>query len=365
MENVYILDQSTVNRISDEISTPILTLSIDQIEYNYNFLLKHIPNLKVFYAMKANPDENIINSLNNLNSNFDVASINEILQLIKLGISPDRLIYANPVKSTESLLIAKENRVNTLTFDCEQEIYKIAKFIPNAKVLLRIKVDTDAVINLNKKFGADVNNVINLLSIAKANGLNPIGLSFHVGSNCSNVNTFINALNICSSLFQETYKSGIELSVLDIGGGFVASNSLHNDLEMISNTFYKLFKNVSIWAEPGRFICANACNLITTVIGKTIKNDQFWYWLDDGIYGTFSGVTADHWIPNFVTYKNTVKKLSTFVGPSCDSLDIIQESIYCEELEIGDVIMIPNAGAYTHVTSTTFNGFDKAKIVLI
>ena len=365
MENVYILDQSTVNKISDEISTPILTLSIDQIEYNYKFLLENIPNLKIFYAMKANPNENIINSLNKLNSNFDVASINEILQLIKIGISPDRLIYANPVKSTESLLVAKENKINTLVFDSEQEIYKISKFIPNAKVLLRIKVETDAVINLNKKFGADVNNAINLLTIAKSNGLNPIGICFHVGSNCSNVNTFINALNVCNTLFQEASKNGIELSVLDIGGGFVASNSLQDDLKTVSNTFNRLFKNISIWAEPGRFICANACNLITTVIGKTIKNDQFWYWLDDGVYGVFSGVIADHWKPNFVTYKNTSKKLSTFVGPSCDSIDIIQESVLCEELEIGDVIMIPNAGAYTYVTATTFNGFDKAKIILI
>jgi ornithine decarboxylase len=287
-----------------------------------------------------------------------------------MGISPDRMIYANPVKTPKGLAAARLAGVYKFTYDSESEIYKMAEHVPGSTVLLRVRINnSDAMIDLNKKFGANPEEAIHLLRLARDNGLNVAGLCFHVGSGSLSVKSYINALVTCRHIFDEAKCHGFDMKYLDIGGGFT---SLLNDQEVdIANILSTLnvalagyFPGVEIWSEPGRFICSTAMNLITSVIGVTVRDNNKWYFLDEGLYGTFSGIAFDHWEPELITFKDIEKIPITFAGPSCDSMDILMRDKLVEPLNIGETILVPNCGAYSVVTATNFNGFEKAKIII-
>lgn len=358
-------DKETASAFVEEFGTPVLIMSLEEIKNNYLFLQSNLPGVKLFYAIKSNPDKNIITVLDNLGSNFDVASDGEMEQLHQMGISPERMIYANPVKTPNGLKTANKVGVNRFTFDSETEIAKIAKAVPGGTVLLRIRVDSDAIIDLNKKFGAEPKNAMNLLRKARNAGLDVAGLCFHVGSNCSGPKSYVNALISCHSIFQEAKAEGFNMRILDIGGGFTHSQNTAELLGVVSVCLQGYFPDTEIFAEPGRFICETSMTLITSVIGDTVRNNQTWYWLDDGVYGVFSAIAADHWDPVFLTYKEGKDIYATFAGPSCDSMDIIQRDKTTPELVVGDIVVVPNAGAYTIVTATNFNGFNIPKIVVL
>ena len=338
--------------------TPYLMLNVQTAIDNYKFIKDNI-NIKIFYAVKSNPDEHIVNAMNQLNSNFDVASAGEIRYLMNCGISPNRLIYANTVKTAEGLQLAKQYGIKHFTFDSMEEINKIAKYVPDAKLLLRIRVESNAKVNLNKKFGCQIADVDNLIHSANENGLNVVGIAFHVGSNCQDINVYKKALStaICICKLHD-------LHILDIGGGFCHYETIKDTLHTIQQYTNEITSDykLELWCEPGRFICENTMVLHTSVIGKTIRDGQIWYWLDEGIYGSLSNVICDHFIPEFVTNKTDNIAKSTFVGPSCDSIDIIREGVMMPELSIGDELLVYNMGAYKTVTATTFNGFRIAPV---
>jgi ornithine decarboxylase len=361
----FVLSEQEINDLAKQYSTPFVVLSLNQVIYNYNFLLNYLPSVKIHYAVKSNPNKDIIRTLADLGSNFDVASDGEMIMLTEMGIEPSRMIYANPFKTPIGLETAKRLGVTKFTFDSESEIYKMAKIVPNAIVLLRVRLDkTDAKTDLNKKFGADPKDAIRLLTIAKEQGLDVGGLCFHVGSNSASINSYINAVTLCRRIFYEAKEKGIELRILDIGGGFTPLGDVES---LLSNLFILLqgyFPDIEIWSEPGRFICNTTMNLVTSVIGITERNNNQWYFLDEGLYGVFTAIPFDHWKPEFITFKNSPKTKATFAGPSCDSLDILMTNKYVEELEVGDLILVPDCGAYTTATATTFNGFSKAQVIV-
>lgn len=370
MQNYFQLPQKAVNILAEKFGTPLLVLSLEQIEENYNLLKDNLPGVKVYYAVKANPDERIIRKLASLGSNFDVASDGEMLALAGYGIEADRLVYANPVKTPSGLAVAKKTGVYKFTFDSESEIGKMAKAIPGGTVLLRIRVDNpQALVDLNKKFGAHPADAMRLLRMAREQGLDVAGLCFHVGSQSTNVKAYVDAFKISRRLFDEAAAEGFNLRILDIGGGFpIPSLSEEVDaagmMKNIQHCIEEYFPNTEIWAEPGRFICGTAVNLITRVIGTQVRNGQPWYFLDDGLYGTFSGVIFDHWDFHLETFKKGKKVASTIAGPSCDSLDILFTEKLIEPLEMDDIILVPNCGAYTSASSTVFNGFSKTQIIV-
>ena len=364
------LSQDAVKALADTYSTPLLVLSLEQIELNYNLLAENMPDVKIYYAVKANPDERIIRKLNELGGYFDVASDGEMRMLHQMGIEADRMVYANPVKTASGLAVAHDVGVHKFTFDCESEIDKMAAAIPGGTILLRIRVDNPhALVDLNKKFGAHPDEALDLLSKAKAAGLDVAGLCFHVGSQSTSDEAYLEALKICRGLFDEAASRGMNLHILDIGGGFpIPTLTEEPDVAAMSAAIYKVIKqyfpNTEIWAEPGRYICGTAVNLITRVIGDKVRNNQQWYFLDDGLYGTFSGVIFDHWDFELETFKTGKKIAATFAGPSCDSLDIMFRDKETVPLELGDLILVPNCGAYTSASATVFNGFAKTQIVV-
>ncbi|MDR3349987.1 MAG: type III PLP-dependent enzyme [Acidaminococcales bacterium] len=368
--NYFRLTQNAVKQLADVYDTPFLVLSLEQIENNYRLLQKYMPQVKIHYAVKANPDKNIVAAINRLGGCFDVASGGEITELAALNIASDRMLYANPFKTDAGLKACRRYGVNKFTLDSRTEIDKLAQCFPGAGVLLRLRIDnTGAVVDLNKKFGARPEQILPLLKYAAAAGLNVLGLCFHVGSQTLSAAPYIRALKKSRELFDAARLEGYHLKTLDIGGGYPVP-SMIDDVDIaglltkINECLENLFPDTEIWSEPGRFVCATAVNMLTKVIGVTERNGQPWYFLDEGVYGAFSGVLFDHWDYEFVSYKNGPGLLSTFAGPSCDSLDVICCGRASPPLLPNDILLVPACGAYSSASATSFNGFAKAQTIV-
>lgn len=370
MNRSFRLTEKEINYLAERHETPFMVVSMAKVQENYLYLKKSLPRVKVFYAMKANPTKDVLVKLAELGSNFDVASAGEIKILHDLGIPGSRMVYANTVKTIAGIKLANSVGVDKFTFDDESEIHKLASYAPGGKVLVRIRVENKAaVVNLNEKFGAAPNQAITLLKAAKAAGLNPIGVCFHVGSQSLSADAYVTALELVRELFDEAEAQGMHLTTMDIGGGIPVPNDKIRELDLdgmtkvINDKLDELFPNVEIWSEPGRFMCGTAVNLVTSVIGTKTRNGQPWYILDDGMYGSFNGLLFDHWSFTLEMPKKDSGEMlpSTFVGPSCDSIDVVARDLPAPKLEIGDKIMVPNTGAYCTAAATNFNGFAPAE----
>lgn len=369
-EKYFRLNKEETEALAREYGTPLLVLSLEQIEKNYRLLRTHLPRVKVFYAIKANPHRRILKLMRDLGSNFDVASDGEIMELSSLGVDGSRMIYANPMKTVNGLRACRNAGVGKMTFDSAGEIDKMARECPGATVLLRIRIDnSSAHVDLNKKFGAAREQALELLLKARDAGLDAAGIAFHVGSQTTSADPYLYALDIAREIFEEAAAAGMQLRIMDIGGGFPIPEpkvrfNLQEMLNQINARLDEDFPGVEIWAEPGRFICGTAVNLITSVIGVTERGGQPWYFLDEGLYGTFSGVLFDQWDFKLISFKEGEQVAATFAGPSCDSLDIMFRGKMTVRQEEGDLILVPICGAYTSASATTFNGFSKANFVV-
>ena len=355
--------------------SPFMMISRCVLERQYKRFRKCLPEVTPFYAIKANPHPSIIKTFVKLGASFDVASAAEMEKVLDLGASPAKIIFANTIKSAEDIAFAKRRRVRLMTFDNEPELYKLAKYYPGAHVLVRIKVaNQGSVVELSLKFGADQDQAFFLLRKAKALGLVPIGVSFHVGSQATNVENYLQAIEISAGIFKEAKKNGLSLKILDIGGGFPIQ---HFDKEIginfermgsqIRRELKHIFdKDVKFIAEPGRFLAGPSGILVTQVMGRTFRNNKNYYYLNDGIYGDFSGMVFDHCRYEFKTLRRGQKFLSTLAGPTCDSFDTLSQNCEIPELYVDDVVYVKNIGAYSCASATTgFNGFPPAKIIMV
>lgn len=344
------------------------------LKKQYERFCKCLPEVFPYYAIKANPHPEIIKTFVKLGSGFDVASAAEMQQVLKLGASPSKIIFANTIKSSQDIQIAKQKSVRLMTFDNEPELYKIAKAFPRAHVLVRLKVaNAGSVVELSLKFGADSDQAFFLLRKAKALGLVPMGISFHVGSQSTNLENYLQALEISAEIFKEAKKNDMPLKIVDIGGGFPIpyfDNEIGVNFERMAEQIRRqikaLFeKNVKFIAEPGRFLVGPSGLLVTQVVGRTFRNNKNYYYLNDGVYGDFSGMIFDHCRYEFKTLRRGPKYLSTLAGPTCDSFDTLSTNEEIPELYVEDVVYVKNIGAYSCASATSFNGFAPAKIVFV
>ncbi len=356
-------------------TSPIMLIRKSVLVKQFQRFQSQLPKVTPYYAIKANPHPEVIRTFLKLGSHFDVASANEMNLVLSLGASPQKIIFANTIKSIEDIQTAHKRRVMLMTFDNEPELYKIAKHAPGAQVLVRIKVDNiGSLVELSLKFGADPEHAVFLLRKAKALGLSPQGVSFHVGSQCANVENYIHALEVSAGIFREAKEEGLTLSVLDIGGGFPIRHSDQEKLPIfetmarkIRAEMQRLFdKKIKFIAEPGRFLVGPAGILITQVIGRTFRNNKNYYYLNDGLYADFSGIVFDHCKYELKTLRRGQKFLSTVAGPTCDSFDTISLSEELPELDLGSVVYAKNIGAYSSASAVpSFNGFVPAKILVV
>ncbi|MEK6732577.1 MAG: type III PLP-dependent enzyme [Candidatus Omnitrophota bacterium] len=366
--------ENLIRKMLKKHSSPLMLIQEDMLEKQFKAFRKALPEVTPYYAIKANPYPGIIKKFVALGAGFDVASANEMNTVLELGATPEKIIFANTIKSNEDIRSAYKKKVKIMTFDNEPELYKIAKYCPGARVLIRIKVtNIGSIVELSLKFGADPEQSIFLLKKARSMGLKPVGLSFHVGSQCTNVENYLQALEVSSAIFNEAKQAGLFLNILDIGGGFPIKHfdaDSHLTFERMASQIRKklerLFdKNVKFIAEPGRFLAGPSGILVTQVIGRTFRNNKNYYYLNDGLYGDFSGIVFDHCKYEFKTLKRGQKFLSTLAGPTCDSFDTISLSEDLPELDLGNVVYVKNIGAYSCASAVpNFNGFKPAKIVM-
>jgi len=355
--------------------TPFMLIRQSILERQYNRFIKALPEITPYYAIKANPYPEIIQKFATLGTCFDVASAAEMKHVLNLGVPPTRIIFANTIKSKEDIIYSRKRKVKLMTFDNEPELYKLAEDYPGANVLVRIKVENiGSVVELSLKFGADSEHAFYLLRKAQSLGLVPLGVSFHVGSQSTNVENYQKALELTAGIFEEAKDNGLDLNMVDIGGGFPIAhfdNESTINFEImateIRSYIKKLFdKNVSFIAEPGRFLVGPSGILVTQVIGRTFRNNKNYYYLNDGIYADFSGMIFDHCRYEFKTLRRGKKFLSAIAGPTCDSFDTLSTSEELPELYVGDVIYVKNIGAYSCASATmNFNGFPPAKIIMV
>ena len=285
----------------------------------------------------------------------------------------DKIIYANPIKANETL--AELDHYNPLvTYDNAEEIRKIKKYAPNAGLALRLKVaNTGAMVELSSKFGAAPGEAVDLILAAAKAGLTVEGLSFHVGSQTTNFENYVQALNLAANIFKEARERGYtKMNVLDIGGGFPApyDSSVKPFAELASTVngeLDRLFpKEIQILAEPGRFMVATAGIAVSRIIGKAVRDGKLCYYINDGVYHTFSGVIFDHCHYHLKAFKKGPTEICSVFGPTCDALDVVSMAEQLPaNLALGDLLYSENIGAYSHASSTYFNGFPPAEIVHI
>lgn len=362
-----------VTDLAKKHGTPLFVIRTSKLLDQLKRFQTLMPRVKPFYAVKSNSHPSILKTFADAGTGFDVASVEEMRMLIDLGVGPERMIYANTVKKPEALKYAVENKIDLMTFDSEYELNKIAQYAPNARVLVRIKVpNVGSIVELSLKFGAEPMDAIPFLIKAIRLGLRPVGVSFHVGSQNTHVANYLDSLELVSIIFKDAHLKQIPLEILDIGGGFPIRHFDH-DKDLFAKTAAQINKelnrmfprDVQVIAEPGRVLCGPAGVLIMKIVGKSIRNNKHWYYLDDGVYGSLSGIVYDHCKYQFRVLKRGITQITTLAGPTCDSFDIISTSEELPELDIGDIIYVENIGAYSWVTATNFNGIPPAQVVTV
>ena len=362
------------SQLVEKHGSPLLVIQKKQLVKRYQTIQSLLPRVQLHYAMKANPHPEILDTFNQLGGAFEVASQQEIELLLAKGIEPNRIIFANTVKTTESLELASKNGVEITTFDCVGELDKIAKYHPRSKVLLRIKVpNVNSVVDLSYKFGVDANSAADLFLQANKLGLTPLGVCFHVGSQCLNTVNYGIALELAAGVFKSCKDVGINLSLLDIGGGFPIQYLPETSIPTIKDICRKINhgldkhfsdKRIKVVAEPGRILCAEAVQLLCKIIGYAVRDGKQWYTLDDGIYGSYSGLMFDHANYQYITYNSGDLLPTVLAGPSCDSLDVIADDLYMPQQVVGDLVVTPDIGAYSSAHATQFNGFPLTKVIV-
>jgi ornithine decarboxylase len=362
-----------INNLVRKYGTPLFIINRSELTKNLNRFRTLLPRVQPFYAVKANPHHEILKVFHKKGASFDVASQGEMETLLKIGVSADHMLFANTIKRNNTLKFVKNHNIRLMTFDSEYELYKISEFAPNSEVMIRVKVsNVGSIVELSVKFGVEPADAIPLLIKAHKLGLKAVGLSFHVGSQCLKVENYVEALEMASIIFRDAKLKQIPLEILDIGGGFpIRHFDSENDyfVEMaptINKEIDRLFDpSVKIIAEPGRAFVGSACSLVMRVIGKSIRFNKHWYYLDDGIYGSLSGLLYDHCKYQYKALRKGKPQISTLAGPTCDGLDVISYTEEMPELEIGDIIYVPNIGAYSIASSTNFNSLPAARVVAI
>ncbi|ODM24215.1 Ornithine decarboxylase [Aspergillus cristatus] len=338
--------------------------------------------VKPFYAVKCNPDPEILRLMAQLGNGFDCASKAEIDLALATGIDPSRIIYAQPCKTKSYLRYAAQVGVKQMTFDNADELYKIKACFPDAELYLRILTDdSTSLCRLSMKFGASLDVARQLLELAAQLELKVVGVSFHVGSGAEDPSAFVKAVQDARMVFDQAMEVGHELHTLDVGGGF-SHDTFEKFAGYLGEALDAYFPpHIRIIAEPGRYYVANAFTLAVNVIARRdlpdptdSTRDAYMVYLNDGVYGNFSNIIFDHQHPvaQILSCANGIDRSAEGVhysiwGPTCDGIDVITQHIVLPGmLDVGDWLFFEEMGAYTKCSATRFNGFsDNHEVIYI
>ena len=325
-----------------------------------------LPYIKPYYAVKSNQSRRLLSWLHKEGVGFDCASMREIEEVLSIGSSADHIVYANPCKGRDDISYANRLGIKTTVIDSMEEIDKVVEERWKGDALLRIRVDdTQSVVPFSRKFGSPSHHVGFISQYAKTRGLPLSGISFHVGSGCSNANQYTRAILQASQSLDIMKALGHDCNTIDIGGGFTNSG-FHRAACAITRAFM-MNPRVHMIAEPGRFFSEGSHSLFVKVIGKKGMPDGspgYRYTLDESLYGQFSCIPFDCAQPKWIRVGEGDRKKTPAIlfGRTCDSVDMIGMTESTEELMEGDWLLFPRMGAYTSVTSSEFNGFPRPPV---
>ncbi|MCA9135300.1 MAG: type III PLP-dependent enzyme [Planctomycetales bacterium] len=370
-----VLDFDLAEQLADRYGTPLLVVSRSKLIETYWAMKNALPGVDLYYAAKSNPDQHILSTLCAENAFVDICSYGELRAALDSGFTPDRMLHTHPCKTVSNLMECYQAGVRWFVLDNVHEAQRIAHYTPDVKLLLRLAVSaSSSVINLSAKFGASIDEAISVLEESRSLGLDIRGFSFHVGSQCLDPEDYRHVLRAVRQLWDQAVSKGFELEVLDIGGGFPApyresAPTIESFGQTVSQGLQESFGDLGIRmiAEPGRGLSAECTTLITRVIGKNVRSGQPWYYIDDGIYGSFSGIHFDH--ASFpLLYRNQGNReigACVVAGPTCDSGDIVSRDQMLPSLEIDELLLVPTMGAYAGASASPFNGLPVANSVCI
>lgn len=355
---------------------PLLVLDTDVLRARYQQLAAALPGVRLFYAVKAFGADAVVSTLARCGASFDTASTAEGEQLRRLGIDARRVIHTHPIKKDADIRAALRLGCTTFVVDNLAELKKFVRYRHRVALLLRIAFPhPGARVDLSRKFGCRPAEVLELLQAARDAGIRIKGLSFHVGSQVPDASAHCDAVRQCAGFIGAAQARGLgHLRVLDIGGGFPANYDgdgpdIDRFCAPLRSTLAALPETVHVIAEPGRFLVAPAVTGVFSIVGKAWRGEgeqaRLWYYLDDGVYGSFSGQMYDHTrYPLTVLRADGALQPSVIAGPTCDSIDVIDDAALLPEQEIGDLLVAPNMGAYCAASATDFNGIERARLVV-
>jgi ornithine decarboxylase len=361
-----------VQRLVERYGSPLLIVDCERIRNQYRKLAKALPGVDLHYALKPLPHPAVVRSILAEGGWLDLATTGEVRLMESVGADPRRCIHTHPIKRDADIRNALAAGVTTFVADNPDEVRKFRKYRQQAELLLRVSFRSPGVVSdLSRKFGCNPEDALELARLAAQQGVPLRGFSFHVGSQAPDARMHVEALEVCAGLLAAARREKLgKLDTLDIGGGFpIDYVEQVADIGRFCAPIRKLLKTlparVRVIAEPGRFIAGPSAICVASVMGRAQRNGRWWYYLDDGVYGSFSGKIYDHGNYPLRALREGPMQPSVLAGPTCDSIDVIAEDVPMPRMKAGDLVIGSAMGAYTWAHASEFNFFPKATVVSV
>jgi ornithine decarboxylase len=362
-----------IRRLVREFGSPLVILDCERVRVQFRKLRKALPRVDVHYALKPMPHPAVVRTVIAEGGYLDLATTGEVQLVRRLGISPERCIHSHPIKRPEDIANALEFGVRTFVADNPDEVRKFARLTREAQLLLRVSFRSPgAVCDLSRKFGCDPEDLLPLARLAADLGIGVRGLSFHVGSQAADATKHVEALAACTKLMAAARRERLGIcDTLDIGGGFPIDyaqrvQDISRFCAPLRAALGRLPRRVRVIAEPGRYIVGPSAIGVASVMGRARREGHWWYYLDDGLYGSYSGQLFDHARYPVEPLRDSPERLpSVLAGPTCDSIDVIAENLLLPQLKAGDLLVGRSMGAYTWASASEFNFYPRATVVAV
>ena len=341
-------------------SRPFLQISLRDLRGNVEQFRTAMPRVRPHYAVKSNPEKKILQVLHDEGTCFEVASVAEIDAMLDLGVDMETVLYSNPIKCPDSIRYATESGMVWFCVDTPEEVLKIADINPSAKLYLRIVVSNEGSGHpLTDKFGAF--DIWSIIHMAKKHEMRLSGVTFHVGSQCVNVQNWVEGIRSA----KEILKHLDEPEMLDIGGGFPIQYtgnepSIQKIGDVINQELESIPESIQIVAEPGRYLVGSVGTLVCKVTGIATRGDMRWVYLNAGVFGGFAEYRLNaekDFVGQIDTERDSTLETFVLAGPTCDSVDVMGRVQLPCNIGVGDRLYVHNMGAYSTACTANFNGF--------
>jgi ornithine decarboxylase len=366
-------EPAEVRRLVATYGSPLLIVDCERVRTQYKRLAKALPGVDLHYALKPLPHPAVVRTIAKLGGYLDLATTGEVQLITRLGLDPSRCIHTHPIKRDKDIRNALAGGVRVFVADNPDEVRKFRPYRGEAELLLRVSFRAPgAVSDLSRKFGCDPEGALELARLAKKLGITVRGFSFHVGSQAPVPLKHVEAIEACGALIRAARKEKLgRFDLLDIGGGFPIDYTqrvpdIGRFCAPIRKALHALPAKLRVIAEPGRYIAGPSAIGVASVMGRAEREGHWWYYLDDGLYGSWSGQLFDHASYPIESLKTGGELLpSVLAGPTCDSIDVIAENLLLPKLKPGDLIVGRAMGAYTWASASEFNFFPRATVVSV